>query len=73
MIACFLSLHTDFYLERTACFIYFFASKLAQCCRQGPVVGFFREVGGKSAREKQLVSNLTKAIKCTFSISEYLL
>ena len=50
MISCFLSLHTDFYLEQTACFIYFLQVIWPTVTAQGPVVGFFSRRGG---REKE--------------------
>ena len=62
MIACFRSLHTDFYLELTACFKYFLQVIWLTVAAQGPIMGFFSLWGraGKGARESQLVSDLTK-------------
>ena len=47
MIACFLSLHTDFYLEQTACFIYFLQVIWLTVTAQGPVMGLFSRRGGR--------------------------
>ena len=38
MIACFLSLHTDFYLEQRACFIYFLQVIWLTVTAKGPVM-----------------------------------
>lgn len=45
MIACFLSLRTDSYLEQTACFIYFL--EVIWLTIAGPVMGFFSRRGGR--------------------------
>ena len=45
MIACFLSLRTDSYLEQTACFIYFL--QVIWLTIAGPVMGFFSRRGGR--------------------------
>ena len=51
MIGCFLSLHTDFYLEQTACFIYFLQVIWLTVAAQGPDMGFFSR---REGREKAL-------------------
>ena len=72
MIACFLSLHTDFYVEKTACFIYFLQVIWLTVAAQGPVMGFFRgREGGEGPMRKSTSQRSDKAIKCTFSISEH--
>ena len=47
MIACFLSLQMDFYLEQTACFIYFLQVIWLSVTAQGFVMGFFSRRGGQ--------------------------
>lgn len=67
MIACFLSLRTDSYLEQTACFIYFL--QVIWLTIAGPVMGFFRGgEGGKRRTRESTSQRPDKAIKCTFSI-----
>ena len=61
MIAFFLSLLTDFYLELTACFMCFLQVSWLTVAAQVPVMGFLRGGrAGKGARESQLVRDLTK-------------
>ena len=72
MIACFLSLHMDFYLEQTACFIYFLQVIWLSVTAQGSVMGFFSRRGGRERGTRKSTSQRPDiAIKCTFSISEY--